>query len=417
MNKTIFSTIIISVVLLFSFTACDDETSNIQLYDYTVQVEFQENVEVADLSGITVTLINTNTLGKMKATTDRDGKAYFTNLVGIYNIEVSTSKARIYTFQDNDGTVKTDYANFAGIAEQLVFSDKLSNNLVLAKIKIENKGLVIKEMYTASTKTLNGGSLRFDQFIEIYNNTDTTHYLDGLCIGETRHQTSSRENIHAAEMGEKTFLWTIYSIPGKNGEKKYPLEPGKSIIIAPQPIDHRENNSIDLRPPVADWQWYDAFGTGQFSIDVPEVPNLVRYYSYSLSVWVVTVRMNRGFVIFKVPEGLDMNTFILENTDIRLNNAGKPVTSIGVLNEYIYDAVELGNKNEFYYKSLDSSLDSGFSYTLDTYNGKSIRRKINYIADDGRVVYEDTNNSTLDFWTSRTPSPKQYPTDDEIDHE
>lgn len=402
---------------LLIFTSCDDEANEIQLYDYTVQVTFSDNIQVPDPQGITVMLINTNTLSKMSAQTDNEGKAKFTNLTGVYNIEVSTTKKIPITFTEHDGTIKNDTVNFSGTAEQQILSGNLSTASVEAHIKIENNGWVIKEMYTTSTKTLNGGSLRFDQFIEIYNNTDSVLYADGLTIGETRHQTTSGENIYASDMNKYAFLWTIYSIPGKNGEQNYPIQPGQSLIIAPQPIDHRENNSIDLRPPVSDWQWYDAYGTGQFSIDVPEVPNLIRYYSYSLSIWVVTVQMNRGFTIFKIPEGIDMSTFVATNTDTRLNNAGNMVTSIKIPNEYIYDAVELGYKDNFYRKSLSSSLDMGYSYTLATYNGKSIRRKIDHIALDGRVVYQDTNNSTLDFWTSRTPSPKQYPTNDEVSHE
>lgn len=415
--KRMYFKIALAVFSTILLVACDDENQTVQLNNYTIQLipKLSSGEEiVGDLSGIQVVVSDVNTNSGKTLTSDKDGKVYFTSLTGIYNVKASGYLD--YLSNTNNGSTQNTM-QFGGTGENLLLSpDNLSGSVDIYPINSDN-GFVIKEMYTASTRTINGSALRFDQFIEIYNNTDTVMYADGLTIGETRHHTTSGENIYANQIDSTTFLWTVYSIPGKNGEKNVPVGPGKSIIIAPQPIDHRPDNSIDLRPPVSDYQWFDAYGSGQYSIDVPEVPNLERYYSYSLSVWVVTVQMNRGFVIFKLPEGMDMNKYVEDNTDMRFNNAGNMVTSIGIKNKYIIDAVELGYKYDFYKKSLHSSLDKGRSYTLQTYNGKSIRRKILTIKPDGRVVYRDTNDSSEDFWTSRTPSPKRYPIDDEVSHE
>ena len=416
--KNLFSKIMLIVFSALLLTACDDENQSIQLNNYTVQVvpKLAEGEEIiGNLSGIAIAITNVNTGASQTITTNAEGKAIFTNLIGIYTAKASGTLD--YSSGSNAGTIERYDVEFSGNGENLILSaDGTTASVDVYPVNSDN-GWIIKEMYTASTLTLNGSSLRFDQFIEIYNNTDTVMYADGLSIGETRHQTTSGENIYSKDMDKKTFLWTVYSISGKNGEKNVPVQPGKSIVIAPQPIDHRPDNSIDLRPPVSDYQWFDAYGSGEYSIDVPEVPNLERYYSDSYSVWVVSVQMNRGFAIFKAPEGMDMAKYVEDNTDIRFNNAGNRVTTIGIENKYIIDAVELGYKYSFYQKSLHSSLDSGRSYTVESYNGKSIRRKILTIKPDGRIVYQDTNDSSEDFWTSRTPSPKQYPTDDEISHE
>lgn len=409
--------LLIIFLITITLSACKDDIENIQFVDYTLQVVLEDasRFENINLKGLTVIVTNVNTNNSFSFVTNEKGQVSFTNLIGVYNTNI---EGRVTVeYKDDNGKLIQSSIRVGGTLDNEFFTVGKDLKDVNLKIKIENKGWVIKEMYTASTTTLNGGSLRFDQFIEIYNNTDSVKYADGMVIGETRHQTTSGENIYAKDMDEKTYLWTFYAIPGKNGEKNVPVEPGKSIVIAPQPIDHRENNSIDLRPPVSDYQWFDAYGSGQFSIDVPDVPNLERYYSYSLSVWVVTVQMNRGFAIVQLPEGVDMETFVDENLDTRLNTAGNPVISVGVPNEYILDAVELGYRDKFYKKSLFASLDQGRAYTLATYNGKSIRRKIEEIKPDGRIVYKDTNNSSYDFWTSRKPSPKKYPTDDEVSHE
>lgn len=409
--------LLITILSISILPACKDEIESIQIVDYTIKVVLEDDPQLQNSKseGLKVIITNTNTNTSSTYITNEEGKISFTSIIGVYNIEVEGKVEAEY--EDIEGNIIKTSIAVGGTIENEFFTLNNASKNIEAKIKIENKGWVIKEMYTASTKTLNGGSLRFDQFIEIYNNTDSVKYADGIVIGETRHQTTSGENIYAKEIDKTTFLWTFYGIPGKNGDKNVPVEPGKSIVIAPQPIDHRINNSIDLRPPVSDFQWFDAYGSGQYSIDVPEVPNLKNYYSSSLSVWVVTVQMNRGFVILQLPEGIDMKTFVDENLDTRLNNAGNPVISIAVPNAYILDAIELGYKDKFYQKSISASLDQGRAYTLATYNGKSIRRKIDEIMPNGRIVYQDTNNSTYDFWTSRTPSPKQYPTDDEVSHE
>lgn len=411
-----FKHLLIMTIATLSMVGCKDDIDGIQLVDYKIQVVLEDDPRLANSKpeGLTVTVTNTNTGTKASYSTDKDGYITFTNLVGVYNIDVNGYVDSKY---EDNGNLVGKSLRVGNAVKNEVFTLENKSKSLEAKIVIEGKGWVIKEMYTASTATLNGGNLRFDQFIEIYNNTDSVMYADGIAIGETRHQTTSGDNIYGTEIEKKTFLWTIYAIPGKTGDKKVAVQPGTGLVIAPQPIDHRENNSIDLRPPVSDYQWFDAYGSGEYSIDVPEVPNLERSYSSSLSVWVISVQMNRGFVILQLPEGMDMKTFVTENLDRRANNVGNTVISVSVPNEDILDAVDLGYKDQFYQKSLSSSLDMGRSYTLAAYNGKSIRRKIDEVKPDGRVVYQDTNNSTFDFWTSRTPSPKKYPTNDEVSHE
>lgn len=407
------TTLLLIMFLSFTLFSCKDDITGIAINDHTIEVVLPEELQLEGIkaSDLKVTLKNVNTGRETTQITNQEGKASFSTLTGLYTIKISGEKSYPTVTAEGNDTIIT--RKIGGLLEDEILKDNNSFHSIQSHIVIDSKGWVIKEMYTASTHTLNGSSLRFDQFIEIYNNTDSVMYADGLTIGETRHQTTSGENIYKNDMDRNTYLWTVYSIPGKNGERNVAVQPGKSIVIAPQPIDHTPDNSINLRPPVSDYQWFDPHGSGEYSIDVPEVPNLITNYSYTLTVWVVSVQMNRGFVIFKLPEGASMSDFIRNNSDSRFNNAGTKVISIAVPNDYIYDAIELGPKSNFYRKSLSSSLDMGYSYTVETYNGKSIRRKIEKIESDGRIVYQDTNNSTEDFLVGCTPKPKQYPTTDE----
>jgi len=421
----------ISIVAIFGIFAasCDDDSDGIEFHDYSVMINLPEELKLNDASGLKVEFTNVDTGTKTSMTTDAEGKASFTSLQGLFNIEVSGTKTYNYKtevqqviFDENDkpkDTITVEQiiprtVNLAGFKENVPFTTNVNSIPVIDVFaQIPSKGWVIKEFYVTGTKTTAGKNYTKDQFIEIYNNTDTVMYADKISIGETLFTTSSgKSNFFGKDVDDKAFLQTVYTIEGTG--KEHPVEPGKSIVIAPQPIDHTSENSLNLAKPISDFQWYDAHAT--LSIQVPEVPDLVRYYSYSKTIWQVTMQMNRGFVIFKVPDNIEMDDFINKYTDIRFNNAGKNTTSIGVPNEYVLDAIELGDKEHFTYKSLAASLDIGFSYTKDTANGKSIRRKIDRVETDGRVVYKDTNNSTNDFWVGKTPQPKKYPTNDEKDN-
>ena len=134
---------------------------------------------------------------------------------------------------------------------------------------------------------------------------------------------------------------------------------------------------------------------------------MVRHYSYSASIWIVAVQMNRGFVLFKTR---NINNHVESNTDIRANNIGNAVTAIRLSNSEVLDAVDLGNPETIKAKTISSSLDLGFTYCSSTYNGKSVRRKVSHVEADGRVVYQDTNNSTVDFIPNAEPRPRQFNT-------
>ena len=76
-------------------------------------------------------------------------------------------------------------------------------------------------------------------------------------------------------------------------------------------------------------------------------------------------------------------------------------------NEWVEDAVEV-TWNDKLYKRLDNSLDAGSTFVEAGRNsGLCVRRKIKRIL-EGRVIYEDTNNSTNDFDHDVVPKPWNY---------
>ena len=77
--------------------------------------------------------------------------------------------------------------------------------------------------------------------------------------------------------------------------------------------------------------------------------------------------------------------------------------------DWVIDGVECNRTEEDKrFKRLPTSVDAGMTWSLATYNSKSVRRKAEKIL-DGKVIYKDSNNSTNDFINDLTPTPFVHP--------
>ena len=138
------------------------------------------------------------------------------------------------------------------------------------------KPLVISEWsFNVATGYQYGG------FLELYNNADTTVYLDGLIIARGFELASDYPNFPCAlfvsSTNDPAGIWIrlIQKFPGTGRE--YPVAPGQTIVIATDAIDHRplDRYGIDLRS--ADFEF-----TGQPDVNNPAVPNMVDMSLFNL---------------------------------------------------------------------------------------------------------------------------------------
>jgi hypothetical protein len=72
---------------------------------------------------------------------------------------------------------------------------------------------------------------------------------------------------------------------------------------------------------------------------------------------------------------------------------------------WIIDGVENARlDDDGVFKRLKPSIDIGYIQFRGSYEGVSIRRKVKEVI-NGRIVYQDTNNSSEDFLTNLEPNP------------
>lgn len=233
--------------------------------------------------------------------------------------------------------------------------------------------IVINEVYYSGPA--NSGLYYSDQYIELYNASDQTQYLDSLIV--------CRASQTPDYIGQFCEVYYAYQVPG-NG-KDYPIEPGELVVVAQDAMDHVKMGgaagSIDLSN--ADWECYNQLGN---DLDNPNVPNLTNINPNKKIDFMIGLSGN-GVVLAKVTD----------HSKLAFNDKGYILFNF----EDVLDAVEYAT-NPDATKAMDPRLDAGFAgIGIQRYSGKATER---HNPETGAAGY-DTNNSTFDFVTLRRPTP------------
>ena len=133
---------------------------------------------------------------------------------------------------------------------------------------------MISEFSDKSEPTAGGGFYSSGNYLELYNNGDTTVYLDQKLIGVGVSFSYDYPNAPCSwseqwsNDPDGVWIWFLYQFPGSGRE--YPLTPGKNAVIATDAIDHREfgEGAVDLSGAE-----FEFIGTAD--VDNPAAANLV----------------------------------------------------------------------------------------------------------------------------------------------
>lgn len=287
-------------------------------------------------------------------TTDTNGLATFTGLMfSQYKVRAS---ADLYLPSDvHPGQFDT----ISVIGSKVIIPD---GSIVVDSLEVMTSGaepgLKINELYTVGPP--NDFFYFYDQFIELYNSSDDTVYLDGMVV---------------CRMGSEGLrsVTYIFQFPGEPlVGREYPVPPGTFVVLAQDAIDHTKivPESIDLTG--ADWEFKNSLDYGD--PDNPDVPN-----------------------IDNIEVGHTLDFMIALTCDVVLIADGSDTEYIdGIDPETVIDCVEYASKST-HIKEIEKFLDMGFAGVgLQRYSGKSLERiKAGF----------DTNNSSVDFEIIPHPTP------------
>ena len=299
--------------------------------------------------------------------------------------------------------------NYIGTARNVTV-DTDGFEIVVKVAATKAAALVVKEVYYNSCKDDNNANLMKDFYLEIYNNSDQVVYADGIALAMTCSPLTYEWKYEAGAYTDKegntfdvgianddqyVFLTnTVWQIPGKGSD--YPVAPGESVVIAGYAMDHTTVAKESINLSTADFETYcDHYGEkGQVDCKAINMNLVAPVVAPTNNFWLTVT--GRGFVIFHQDAPIRGTDFI--------RSSNYP-TSLGleVLKSDVIDAVDLV-ANATTKKWVDETLDAGKVLSQGNYCGNSVLRKVASTTEDGRVILQDTNNSTEDFITCEDAS-------------
>lgn len=438
---------ILLLFLLAIFGSCKKNRDEVQPINLSIQLSvdpvkvwFEVPFEKAE-----VVLINKANNSKYTFTPSHDGKISHEKIVpGMYSINVSL-KITAEEFATLTGTSREgDYYLNYSLDNQAYFSNanvdiQLINSEIIG-------GFVIKQIYYAGSNTSTGASFR-DQFIEIYNNTSETLYADSLLIGFAYGKQNKNTddyslpnnqydwsksigiNYNGNANEDYVYLKALFMIPSDGTGKKYPVLPGKSIVIAQTAVDHTKpydknsggsqsisNPELTVNLANADFEvWLYPYeqsiqpGRAMYASDVrnPNVPNMETIFATGMRDMLLSPQAKDSYVIMKVDQSVALN-----NLPAYAIPTVRSITSSTTLYpqipaKFIIDAVETEAPiaADQTPRRLPQAHEAGAcSVTAGPYSSQSVVRKTAKIV-AGRRVLQDTNNSHADFGVLNKANP------------
>jgi hypothetical protein len=393
--------LVFSAFLIMLSLGCSRETPQ-YLTNLRIETQLPQNIK-ADVTYASKEVILYNQSSTHKFVTDAAGALVVPELIpDVYTIntcwELTGEQYKELVSEPIYLEDKAKVLITATLTNVPVYTD---DDLVILLESIILKDLVISKVYYSGTKDDMNRNYTIDQFVEIFNNSDDTVYVDGKYIALA--ESKSPPAFLASDNPSYIYTRQICRFPGSGTD--HPVYPGKSIVIAARSArDHTTSaaKSVDLSQ--ADFEVKDSDGVGN-----PAIKALPMYSSStSLNFFNLITGGPNGVFLFETDENvLEWPEFYTPGS-----STGERFRRVPV--ETVIDGVEIlkneaANGPNIDLKRLQNSIDAGFTFISATsgYVNESVERKVCKIG-DGRVYLQDTNNSIEDFTLISAPKPKDY---------
>ena len=275
------------------------------------------------------------------------------------------------------------------------------------------KGLVFSEL--ALTVPLpwetGGGSYHGAKYIELFNNSDATVYLDGMILGVAWDFYTDIAGYWTCDVSapfrmDPEGIWTGFSLRFPGSGADYPVAPGATVLIARSAVDHTSAHPSlsDLSP--ADFEFPTGGEAGN-----PDVPNLVELGPNLLNA----AEPNNTYPLF-LSERVDLAALPVRSDPIGGREYRRfPGSQIvdAVLMQWDFTKSSF-SPSPFCNQALDPSFEALPGPALwsasDGAAWTAQRRAIGY--EGGRPILQDTNTSMADFvraWKTPGVTPASGP--------
>jgi hypothetical protein len=350
------------------------------------------------IPGARITLQRVGGTGADTATADAQGRAVFERLLpGTYRI----SAVRLLSAEERSRLAGADAEVNAWGGGGAVDLAAPGTEAAVALTAGRPGTLVISELWFG-TFAVQGTSYNWGQFMEIYNNSGTTQYLDGKLIARgpfagRDYGSNCTGNDRWTNDPDGVWVRWVYRFPG-NGTR-YPLRPGEAVIVALEAIDHSELFEGQLDLSRADFEFESESG-----VDNPHVPNLV-------SVGPVPYGIGRGLMWASL-DGAAVLADALDLAALPRDRSRADQEILRIPAEGVLDVLSWWSTRDYETPLCPRLVNERFDRQgARVWNGidrVSMQRRPLLALPDGRVVLQRTRTSARD-WMVAPPTPKAVP--------
>lgn len=381
------------VLVVFAFTGCGhDHVESTGLVNTRIRANMPESPNVSDIK---IEWKNRVTGMVYTAVTDADGVAECEVEPGFYRV---TGQKRLVEEQEN----REEW--FSGSLEEVtVRGAGIDTLMVLNRIQLSR--LLVKEIYYTGCYTESNEPYQNDSYVSLYNNSADTLWLDGICVGIAGPAVAASESEWLRdnpELPEVPIYRCGWQFPGSG--RDYPLLPGGEVVLAVNAVNHTagiygHSQSVDLSG--ADWAFYRSDFNPEFSAITPGVKTLSLFWLNWSGILPPTFTLGSsgpGLVVYRM-EG-DAVVYAQTHTKYSPGMPEKPTYMyLTIPREWVLDYVEcVGGEQYVNNKRVPAVLDQSAVFVAQgIWSGKALHRKKAQEI-DGRVIYQDTNDSANDFY-------------------
>jgi hypothetical protein len=361
-EQPFFMILIFSVVIFFY--GCHEELPT--TIDGNAKIELTAIWDTSSVENVTkyIPLINAKVIlsseyGVSVRTTDENGKLLVS---GLPSSTYSISVRMPHPLDPNILLV-------GSVRDREIITGNVFMDTIIAK-PISSSGISINEIYASGP--VNSIYYFYDQFIELYNASDSVKYLDGMMVMRVSGNSDGKgPGADEDDDGDMDGAIYIFKFPGNPGGQNYPFYPKTFLVLAQDAVNHKNTVSTSIDLNNANWEFFNQFSAND--IDNPNVPNLINMKSDVT----VDFLINLSNDVIVVSSGVD--SVWLDGIDIST----------------VIDGVEY-QSNISNAKTLDSRIDRGFVLSPPKYGGQSMQR---------REPGSDANDATLDWEIIPKPTP------------
>lgn len=426
MRKLFFALSILMLGLLV-YSCTEKDNPQYELSKVKIQLVYPEGYNASE--GVEVSLKNTSTGSVFTEKSSAEGAALFEVPKGIYEASASEQRvvdAEVYLFNGVNSNVNASAENVEVVI-----------NLELSK----GGSVVIKELYVGGCQKDDGsGDMAFDKYVILYNNSVSDINVSDYVLAVVNPHNSQANNRDYNENGELFYAsegWIPAGVALWYFETEVIIKAYSQIVIA---LNAAVNHTVSYSNSInfANKDYYCLYDIEDFynqyyhpaPSELIPVEHYLKAYKLGKGNGFTPSKTSPALFIFK-PRNVKLKDFYDDPNTTNLYALGDaPRKKVPV--EWIVDGIEVFQaKASVNYKRLLPSVDAGYiemtdalGYTLYRNVDKEATEAIkenegklvyNYslgvegstdpsgidaeasIKNGARIVYKDTNNSSVDF--------------------